>query len=217
MDVSALFNGLKNVFGESRYENIKRNWQRFAYRNKDSACMFPTFGNFPGFGQALTDEEIIDKHLSKLTYDELNAIDENGVSILHLAVQYNRGGQTDHPTTEKETNKNIVKWLLENPAFNQEDAKGKFSTENYERNPPRGNAFHLAFAAQIPRGITFYSENHGGQFGNTFVASKALESMLNHENFARAYVNSCNGDGQSVLEYALRKATGRLHDGSNIL
>ena len=84
MDASALFKGLKNVFGESRYENIKKNWQRinlrrFPYRDKDDkdyACMMPPF-DFPGFGHALTDEEIIEKHLSKLTYDELNAIDEN--------------------------------------------------------------------------------------------------------------------------------------------
>jgi hypothetical protein len=34
--------------------------------------------------------------------------------------------------------------------------------------------------------------------------------MLNHENFARAYVNSCNGDGLSVLEYALLMATERI-------
>lgn len=213
MDISALFKGLQHVFGESQYKEITENLEHIfhrrpiAYRDKEFVCVDFVRRESP------SDKDIINSHLSKLTYDELNAIDDNGVSILHLAVQYNRGGQTGfYRYMDKETNKNIVKWLLDNPAFNQEDAKGKFYSEKYVLYPPmcRGNAFHLAFAAQVPKGIQFNSENHGGEFGSTYVAGGALDIMLNHENFARAHINSCNEDGHSVLEYALRMAMARL-------
>lgn len=111
---------------------------------------------------------------------------------------------------DNETHRNIVKWLLANPAFNQEDARGKFYSEKYSVNTPKGNAFHLAFAAQVPRDKYFYSENHGGNFGKTYVAEGALDAMLSHESFARAHINSCNEDGHSVLEYALEMAMERF-------
>lgn len=224
MDISAI----KNVFGECQYKEVGLKLQRFhmryiAYRDASSVCYLL---NLTGEATNLkTDEEIIKDTLSKLTYDELNATDDNGASILHLAVQYNRAGQIDEHASfgmAKETNKNIVKWLINNPAFNQEDAKGKFHHENYtpmvpngggDRKPVhlrRGNALHLAYSAQVPKHITFYSENHGGDFGNLYVASEALDSMLSNEHFTKAHINSCNEDGLTVLEYALQMAMVRL-------
>ena len=218
-DVSALFKRLQLVFGESNYgdmtEDLQPNhWRLFSYRNKERVCVDYITRTSP------TDQAIIKRHLSKLTYDELNATDANGASILHLAVQYNRCGQTGYSNTWNETHKNIVKWLLQNPAFNQESANGAFLSEKYEhgyyvKNPLRlhgisGNAFHLAFAAQVPRDIQFCSENFGGELGSTYVAGGALDVMLREENFARAHVNSCNQHGHSVLEYALQMAMERL-------
>jgi hypothetical protein len=215
MDTPVLFKFLQNAFGESRYEELTDDLEPFhirlfRYRLKACVCVDSIGKTSP------TDADIINNHLSTLTYDELNATDDNGASILHLAVQYNRGGQqgwTSSQDMSKETNKNIVKWLLDNPAFNQEDAKGKFHHDKYLNiHPPlcRGNAFHLAFAARVPENIQFNSENFGGEFGNTYVAGEALDTMLNHENFARAHVNSCNENGHSVLEYALQMAMARL-------
>uniref|UniRef100_A0A7S2Q2D3 MYND-type domain-containing protein n=1 Tax=Skeletonema marinoi TaxID=267567 RepID=A0A7S2Q2D3_9STRA len=225
MDISALFKGLQNVFGESQYKEITENLEHIfymrpiPYRDKEYVCVDFISEESP------SDKDIINSHLSKLTYDELNALDDNGASILHLAVQYNRGGQTgSYSRMDKETNNNIIKWLLDNPAFNQEDAKGKFCSEKYVLyqdllNPPmcRGNALHLAFAAQVPKGIQFYSENHGGEFGSTYVAGGALDIMLNHKKFARAHINSCNEDGHSVLEYALQMAMARLRKIDSII
>ncbi len=215
MDVSALFKCLQNLFGESHYDEMTKDlqpnyWRLYSYRNVFRVCIDYGAERFP------TDQDIIKSHLSKLTHDELNAIDSNGASILHLAVQYNRCGQNGYSNPCKETHKNIVKWLIHNPAFNQGSANGAFRSEKHDDflftrlHGISGNAFHLAFAAQVPRNIQFHSENFGGELGNTYVAGGALDVMLNNENFARAHINACNQSGHSVLEYALQMAMERL-------
>lgn len=105
MDVAALFKGLQNLFGESHYDDMTKDlqpnyWRTYAYRNSFRVCIDRGAQRFP------TDQDIIKSHLSKLTHDELNAIDSNGASILHLAVQYNRCGQNGYTNPYKETHKN---------------------------------------------------------------------------------------------------------------
>eukprot|EP00579_Thalassiosira_antarctica_P004287 CAMPEP_0201893842 /NCGR_PEP_ID=MMETSP0902-20130614/39515_1 /ASSEMBLY_ACC=CAM_ASM_000551 /TAXON_ID=420261 /ORGANISM="Thalassiosira antarctica, Strain CCMP982" /LENGTH=184 /DNA_ID=CAMNT_0048425745 /DNA_START=87 /DNA_END=638 /DNA_ORIENTATION=- len=184
MNNLTLFKRLRHIFGEIHYDNEMKDvrpgyHRRISYRDKGWVSY-----DFLAHSSE-TDESIISKYLSKLTFQELNSTDENGISILHLAVQYNRGGQTggqpsDEYTLGKSTTNNIVKWLLDNPSFCQEGAKGTWENDKYNESP-NGTALHFAFCAQIPMKLVFCSENHGGRFGQSFVSSQALDSMLDHE------------------------------------
>ena len=128
MNNLTLFKRLCNIFGEIYYDkemkDLRPGYHRLiSYRDKGWVSY-----DFLAYGTSETDESIIQKYLSKLTFQELNSTDENGISILHLAVQYNRGGQTgNQPSCEdtlgKSTTNNIVKWLLDNPSFYQEGAQ----------------------------------------------------------------------------------------------
>ncbi len=86
MDVSALFKGLQNLFEGSRFDVLPEDLQQFqrreiAYRDKEY-CFHLLLSNY-NYGEPPsikdTDQGIIINYLSKLTNDELNATDDNGV------------------------------------------------------------------------------------------------------------------------------------------
>ena len=168
-----------------------------------------------------SDEQIITKYLSRLTFEELNALNENGISILHLAVHYNRGGQYGMEPScgavKTGSSRNIVQWLLENQSFYQKGVQGTWNMEDYnDWNQPSGTALHLAFCAQVPKNMQFCSENHGGDFGTSFIAGEALDAMMKNKAFMHANINTLNRDGQSVLEFAVQMASNRFQRMPNI-
>eukprot|EP00956_Cyclotella_meneghiniana_P027851 scaffold63518_cov42-Cyclotella_meneghiniana.AAC.5 len=207
----AIIERFRKLFGEDYYNSRKRRgFTNFiAYRDR---------GVFYSFENIATDEEIIKDHLEGLSFDELNAIDKNGISLLHLAVFYNRAGQNGcgFLYNKKQTDKNIVRWLLENDSFYQKGVQGCYTY--YIHKSQSGTALHLAFSAAIDWPLLeFNSENHGGRFGWNFVAGEAIESLLDNEAWARENINSLNKDGLSALEVAVKMAVDRCLKASNIV
>lgn len=216
-----LFDRLRQIFGEGWYEFQTRNLpplntQLISYRDRG----WVSISFRPDSSE--TDECIIGKYLSKLTFRELNSTDDNGASILHLAVDYDRGGQDGRDPScrwKTCTGENIVKWLLDNPSFSQQGAQASWGNESLwggDRGRSSGTALHKAFFGQLPRNMRFFSENHGGDFGKSFVARAALRTLLSHDGFMKSNANALNEKGLSALEYAITLATARSWKMQNI-
>ena len=212
----AIIERFRKLFGEDylgrRKEEGFTNY--IPYRYRDRGTFYKHYGD-------PNDEQIIKDHLEGLTFDELNAIDENRISLLHLAINYNRAGQNGrgfwYNKKDSCENRNIVWWLLENDSFYQKGVQGTHGIY-FDGNCKHGTALHLAFCAKIQRPrLEFFSENHGGKFGNDFVACEAIESLLDNEAWARANINSLNKDGLSALDLAVKMAALRCRVAGNIV
>jgi hypothetical protein len=105
--------------------------------------------------------------------------------------------------------KNIVKWLLQNPDFVHVGTA---------TNSERRTAFHSALKAHIPAlEMRFCSENYGGNLGHTFVANGALQTMLMDDETARRLINVPDAKGRSPLAFAMALGATRIEKGRSPL
>jgi hypothetical protein len=126
---------------------------------------------------------------------------QNGESILHIAVNYDRAGQNLRQSSgrnkiETAPEKNIVKWLLNNPDFVH---TGTLTSAG-------GTVFHSALEAHIPDRMTFISESE--RLGCDFVAFGALQTLLDDETSKRL-INVPDRHERSPLEFAMIKGASR--------
>jgi hypothetical protein len=148
-----------------------------------------------------THDEIINKHLSRLTFNELNAADENGINLLHFAVRYSRVGKFWTAPGSGGYNrtgrrKDVVQWLLENESFYQKGTQGTWEYDTCNvlaiSEQPSGTGLHLAFCSRVPHRVRFDCGDDGSRGGKSLVAGEALDSMIENEAFMHANVNALN-------------------------